>query len=246
MQLLEVNQLTKIYEDKKRRVEALQNVSFHIGMGEVVGLLGVNGAGKTTALRIIVTLLKPTSGTVRVQGFDVIQNPDEVRKQIGFLTASTGLYARLTGREILQYFGKLHAIPENELKLRIDEAIELFGLSEFIDRKCDKLSTGQKQRINLARTSLHRPTLLILDEPTVGLDVLGAKSIVRFIKDVKSKGQSVLFSTHRMEEAEALCDRVIVLHQGKIYADSTLKSLRAETGIDELQELFLHLIGERF
>ncbi|MCX7834776.1 MAG: ATP-binding cassette domain-containing protein [bacterium] len=243
--MLEVIHLSKIYQDRKKTVEAVRDISFQIGKGEIVGLLGVNGAGKTTTLRIIVTLLKPTTGSVFVNGYEVTKEPENVRKQIGFLTASTGLYARLTGRETLMYFGKLHSIPQHELNKRIDEAIQLFHLSEFIDRKCDKLSTGQKQRINLARTTIHQPDLLILDEPTAGLDVLGAKAIVQFIRNVKSRGQSVLFSTHRMEEAESLCDRVIIIHQGKILADSTIKQLRAESGIDELQDLFLHIIDER-
>lgn len=244
MAILEVSELSKTYEDRKKKVEALKCISFQIHRGEIVGLLGVNGAGKTTALRVIVTMLKPTHGTVRVNGFDVVESPEKVRKEIGFLTSSTGLYARLTGRETLAYFGKLHGISEEDISVRIEEVIPMFDLNEFIDRKCDKLSTGQKQRINLARTSLHRPNLLILDEPTAGLDVLGAKSIVRFVRDVKSMGQSVLFSTHRMEEAEALCDRIVIIHQGKLVADSTIRDLRIQTGIDELQDLFLQIIGE--
>jgi len=242
--IVEINRLSKVYPDKKGPVNALQDVSFKTDAGEVVGLLGVNGAGKTTTLRIIATMLQPTSGTVSVAGFSVTEKPEEVRKRIGFMTSTTGLYPRLTGREILRYFGKLSGFDTSGLEQRINEVIREFSLAEYIDRKCDKLSTGQKQRINVARTSLHHPQLLVLDEPTAGLDVLGARTIVDFVRKARSDGQSVLFSTHRMEEAEALCDRIVVIHKGRVVADGTIHDLRAKTGKAGLQDLFLSIIGE--
>ncbi len=244
MAIVDIQRLTKIYPDRKKPVTALQDVTFKINESEIVGLLGVNGAGKTTCLRIIATMLQPTSGEVTVAGFSVATHPNDVRKQIGFMTSTTGLYPRLTGREILSYFGRLHELSDSDLKRRIDEVVNEFQLSEFIDRKCDKLSTGQKQRINVARTSLHRPKLLVMDEPTAGLDVLGARTIVDFVRTSKSLGQSVLFSTHRMEEAEALCDRIVVIHRGRVVSDGTINELRQRTGKNELQHLFLSIIGE--
>ncbi|MDK9701112.1 MAG: ABC transporter ATP-binding protein [bacterium] len=244
MAVVQINQLSKVYPDKKGEVVAVQNITFSVAEGEIVGLLGVNGAGKTTTLRVIATMLKPTSGTVTVAGFDVVNQPEQVRAQLGFMTSSTGLYPRLTGREVLKYFAKLHGMETPAIEQRLPELIHEFALSEFIDRKCDKLSTGQKQRVNIARTAMHRPRLLVLDEPTAGLDVLGARSIVDYVRNTKSSGRSVLFSTHRMEEAEALCDRIVVIHKGRLVADGTISDLRAHTGTSELQGLFLKLIGE--
>ena len=244
MSIVEIHRLGKIYPDKKGPVTALQEVSFKAEAGEVVGLLGVNGAGKTTTLRIIATMLLPTSGEVSVAGCSVTAQPEQVRKQIGFMTSTTGLYPRLTGREILRYFGKLNGFDNSNLENRIEEVKREFGLDDFIDRKCDKLSTGQKQRVNVARTCLHRPRLLVLDEPTAGLDVLGARTIVDFVRKSRNEGQSVLFSTHRMEEAEALCDRIVVIHRGRVVADGTIHDLREKTGKSGLQDLFLSIIGE--
>lgn len=232
--------LTKHYGD----LEALSDLSLKVRPGEIYALLGPNGAGKTTALRCLATLLKPTSGTASVGGADVQQDPLRVRSRIGFLASSMGLYERLSARELVTYFGRLQGLDEERLKHRVDELAELFGLDDFRGRYCGKLSTGQRQRVALARANVHDPSALILDEPTLGLDVLSGETIYRFMAEERTRGKAILFSTHQMAEVELLADRVGVLSRGRLVAEGTVEGLVARTGARNLARAFLSLVEE--
>jgi sodium transport system ATP-binding protein len=224
-------------------VEALRGLSFACRPGEVFGLLGPNGAGKTTALRIISTALRPTSGRAVVLGLDVTRQPREVRRQVGFLSANTGLYGRLSAREVLTYFGRLFGLQGAALRARIDQLSQVFGMAEFLDRRCEKLSTGMRQKVNIARTVIHSPPVMVFDEPTSGLDVLTSRAIVRFIRQCKHEQRTVLFSTHIMAEVQTLCDRVGIIHEGRLHYCGTTAELRARYG-DDLDEAFVQIVGE--
>jgi sodium transport system ATP-binding protein len=236
--------LRKTFADAERgSVEALRGVELECRYGEVYGLLGPNGAGKTTTLRILATILAPTSGSALVAGVDVAAEPLEARRRLGFLSASTGLYARLTPRETLRYFGALHGLPRARLEARIEELIVTFGLASFADRRCEALSSGQRQRTSIARAVLHDPPVLILDEPTTGLDVLATGDMIEFIAARRTAGTCVLFSTHVLSEAERLCDRIGVIDGGRLLAAGTLDELRAATGETYLDRVFRALVG---
>jgi sodium transport system ATP-binding protein len=242
--MIEVSQLRKIYRDRKRgKVEALRGLSFTCQPGEVFGLLGPNGAGKTTALRIISTALRPTAGRSTVMGYDVLTQSAEVRRRIGFLSGNTGLYDRLTAREVLTYFGRLFGMHPRSIRERIAELAETFQMSDFLDRPCEKLSSGMRQKVSIARTVLHSPPVMILDEPTTGLDVLTSRAIVRFIRACKRQQRTVLLSTHIMAEVQKLCDRVAVIHEGRMCFCGTLVEIRRRHG-DDLDEAFIRLIEE--
>ena len=242
--MIEVESLSKTFHDRKRGpVSAVSDVTFACRPGEVYGLLGPNGAGKTTTLRMISTALRPTGGRARVMGHDVLTHPIEVRRSIGFLSANTGLYGRLTPRETLHYFGKLFGMGNGKLQSRIDSLAEIFGMTSFLDRPCDKLSTGMRQKVNIARTVLHDPPVMVFDEPSSGLDVLTSRTIVQFIRECKEQGKIVLFSTHIMAEVEKLCDHVGMIHQGRLAFSGTLAELRDQFG-DEIDEAFIRIIGE--
>lgn len=243
--MVDINGLTKTFQDKKRgAVHAVEHVSFQAREGEVMGILGVNGAGKTTLLRMLATLLEPSSGSASIAGCDIVKQPQEARKQLGFLSSTTALYSRLTAREMLRYFGSLYGLSGEGLKKRVETLIELLEIGEFSNRLCDRLSTGQKQRVSLARTLLHDPEVLMLDEPTAGLDVLASRSIVEYIERSRDEGKTILFSSHIMSEMERLCDRVAVIHQGQLRALGTLEELRRQSGETALEKVFLQLIGE--
>jgi sodium transport system ATP-binding protein len=245
MQAIEVENLSKDYLDKARGVvRAVDGVTIDCGYGEIVGLLGPNGAGKTTTLRVLATVLAPTSGNARVAGFDVVRHSLDVRKNLGFLTGGTGLYARLTPREILRFFGRLHEMEEKQIHSRTEHLVEMFDMKSFQNSHCDKLSTGQKQRVNLARTLFHDPSVIILDEPTAGLDIISSKTILNFIRSAKQEGKCILFSTHYMTEAELLCDRVAIIHDGRILACDTLEGLKTQTGKQSLVDVFFTLIEQ--
>jgi sodium transport system ATP-binding protein len=242
--MIEVENLTKHYKDKKKGVvEALKSANFTCKPGEVFGLLGPNGAGKTTCLRIVSTALKPTSGSAKVMGHDVVHHPERVRANIGFLAANTGLYARLTPREVLKYFGKLFGMKDTDVASRIAELSKTFDMDEFLDRPCDKLSTGQKQKVNIARTVLHSPPVMVFDEPTSGLDVLTSRSIVQFIRQCRGEGRTVILSTHIMAEVEKLCDRVAIIHKGQLFYNGTVAEIREKYGND-LEDAFIQLVQE--
>lgn len=230
--------LTKHYGE----VKALTDLDLQVHPGEIYALLGPNGAGKTTALRCLATLLRPTSGTASVGGADVLEEPLRVRSSIGFLAASMGLYERLTAKELVTFFGRLQGLSEEALPGRVEELSDLFDLHEFGNRYCGKLSTGQRQRVALARAIVHDPPALILDEPTLGLDVLSGETIYRFMAEERERGKAILFSTHQMAEVELLSDRVGVLARGTLVAEGTAESLVEATGAPNLARAFLALV----
>lgn len=221
---------------------AVDDLSFEVVPGEVYALLGPNGAGKTTALRCLATLLRPTSGSCVVDGVDVTLDPVGARSRFAFLAASMGLYERLTAREIIEYFGRLHGLSGPALADRVDHVVDLFQIGPFARRLCGRLSTGQRQRVSLARALVHDPPALILDEPTLGLDVLSGQTIHDFIESERGRGKAVLFSTHRMEEVELLADRAGVLRGGSLVAEGTPDELVALTGEPNLARAFLALV----
>lgn len=223
---------------------AVDGVSFSIARGEIYGLLGPNGAGKTTTLRILSGMLKPTSGRVMVDGHDVADAPELVKKALGYLTASTGLYQRLSPREILRYFGRLQGMDEASLDSRIDALLEWLDMRSFADLRCGSLSTGQKQRTNIARALVSDPPVLVMDEPTLGLDVLTNRVILDFIRQEGTRGKTIVLSTHYLDEAETICGRFGLLHQGRMMAEGDLNTLRQTAGRQRLGEIFLELCGE--
>jgi sodium transport system ATP-binding protein len=237
--------LAKSYVDPKRgRVEALRGLDLECRPGEIYGLLGPNGAGKTTTLRILATILAPTAGTATVAGVDVTADPIEARRRIGFLSGTTGLYPRLTPRETLRYFGTLHGIERGKLEARVEELIDTFSIRDYADGRCETLSTGQKQKVSIARAVLHDPAVLILDEPTTGLDILASSAMIDFIDAARGRGTCVLFSTHVLSEAERLCDRIGIIHRGTLLASGTLDELAKLTGQEWLEDIFLALDRE--
>ena len=238
-------QLTKVFHDKKRgEIRAVDGLSFRCQPGQIYGLLGANGAGKTTTLRMLATILEPTDGTARVAGYDVVTQSDQVRAHVGFLSTATALYGRLSAQETVEYFGRLFGLDEATLHRRIDEVFTRLEMNEFRDRRCDKLSTGMKQKVSIARTLVHDPPVMIFDEPTVGLDVMTARSIVGFIRECREHGKTVVFSTHVMSEAEKLCDTIGIIHNGRILAEGSLAELRQRYGEQELEEIFVRVVDE--
>ena len=236
---IETRELRKTYRDPQRgAVHALDGLDLACAYGEIYGLLGPNGAGKTTALRILATMLAPSSGTARVHGLDSVRDALEVRRRIGFLSATTGLYPRLDVRETLTYFGRLHGLERERLAARVEELVDAFDMGSFATRRCEQLSSGQKQRVSIARAVLHDPAVLILDEPTTGLDILATSDMVAFIAARRDEQRCVLFSTHVLSEAERLCDRIGILHRGRLLGQGTLAELRAETGREYLDDVF--------
>ncbi|GAB4453591.1 MAG: ATP-binding cassette domain-containing protein [Armatimonadaceae bacterium] len=241
--MIEVNNIGKVFTDKKRgEVRAVSGVSFTAHPGEIFGVLGPNGAGKTTLLRMLATILSPSSGSATIAGHDIQKDAAAVRASIGFLTGSAGLYERLTPREMLQYFGQLNGMRPDAIETRIQDVVSALAMDEFVDRRSDKLSTGQKQRTSIARSILHNPPVLFFDEPTSGLDIMAARTVVEFIRRCRDEGRTVLFSTHIMSEVEALCDRIAVIYNGKCIAIGTLEELRSRTGETLFENVFLRLI----
>lgn len=234
--------ISKDFHDtkKKETVHAVRDVSIEAQPGEIFGLLGANGAGKTTLLRLLSTVLEPTSGRAEVAGFDTQKDSREVRRNIGFLSASTALYGRLRPREILEYFGGLYGVTD---KARIDAVVKRLGIDKFEDRLCDKLSTGQKQRVSIARTILHDPPVLFFDEPTSGLDVLASQKVMEFVEEARGQGKTIFYCTHIMSEAERLCDRVAIIHGGEIRGEGTVEEVKARTGEPSLEKAFLSIIA---
>jgi sodium transport system ATP-binding protein len=241
--MIEAQQLTKLFRDKKRgEIRAVDNVSFVCQPGHIYGLLGANGAGKTTTLRMLATILKPSSGTAKVAGHDVVTEPEQVRGKVGFLSTATALYARLTAREMVEYFGRLNGMDNGRLAQRVDEIFDRLGMNEFRDGRCEKLSTGMKQKVSIARTIVHDPPVIIFDEPTVGLDVMTARTIVQFVRECRQQGKTVIFSTHVMSEAEKLCDTIGIIHGGKLLAEGSLAELRTRFSLEDLEDIFVHAV----
>ena len=241
--MIEAKSLTKVFQDRKRgEIRAVDRVDFRCEPGHIYGLLGVNGAGKTTCLRVLATILRPSAGVATVNGFDVVRQPEKVRASIGFLSTATALYGRLTAFEVVQYFGRLHGMEDAALGPRIDALFETLGMSEFRDRRCDKLSTGMKQKTSIARTLVHDPPVMIFDEPTIGLDVLTARAVLGFIGECGRRGKTVIFSTHVMSEAERLCDTIGIINGGRILAEGSLAQLRQQTGLERLEDIFIKTV----
>jgi sodium transport system ATP-binding protein len=242
--MIEARSLTKLFSDKKRgQIRAVDGVSFTCRPGQIYGLLGANGAGKTTTLRLLATLLQPTSGGATVAGFDVRTQPEKVRANIGFLATSTALYGRLTARETIAYFGRLNGLSTAQIATRTRQLADELALHEFLDRRVEKFSTGMKQKTSIARTLVHDPAVLILDEPTLGLDVMAARTIVRFVRECRDRGKTVIYSTHVMSEVEKLCDLIGIIHHGRLVAEGTLEQLRARFGDPDLEEIFVRAVG---
>jgi sodium transport system ATP-binding protein len=243
--LVSASGLTKVFSARKRgEIRAVDNLSFEAHAGEIFGLLGVNGAGKTTTLRLLATMLKPTGGKAAVCGHSISKEPQSVRRRIGFMSTATSLYGRLSAREMVTYFGRLNGMSREAIENRSKELFDLFSMNQFLDRRCDKLSSGMKQKVSIVRTVLHDPRVMIFDEPTAGLDVLTSRTIVDFVKDCRTRGKCVLFSTHIMEEVEKLCDRVGVIHDGKLLARETVEALKARTPSGRVEDAFVSLVGE--
>ncbi len=235
--------LSKIFYDESRgEIRAVDGVDLECRKGEIFGLLGANGAGKTTTLRMLSTVLRPSSGTASVMGFSVDTDAQEVRRNLGFYSASTALYPRLTARETLDLFARVNQYPKDRVKERTEYLIDRFGISKYADTRIEKLSSGMKQKVSIARTVAHDPPVLIFDEPTVGLDVLNALELQRIIAELRDDGKAILFSTHIMSEAERLCDRIAIIHQGRIHACDTLEGLRLATGKHYLEDIFVQLV----
>jgi sodium transport system ATP-binding protein len=222
---------------------AVEDVSFSVHGGEIFGLLGPNGAGKTTLLRMLGTIIQPTAGCCWIAGLRTDTAPEQARKLVGFLSGNTRLYGRLSGRETLQYFGRLYGMDDGQIEQQTGVLTDLLGMADFLDRRCDTLSTGQTQKVSIARVLLHDPPVLILDEPTLGLDIMTSRTILEFILDARHRNHTIIFSTHYMTEAEHLCDRVGLIHAGRILAIGTKQDLYAQTGADNLQDAFLILVG---
>jgi sodium transport system ATP-binding protein len=242
--MIEARNLTKTFRDKKRGdIHAADDVSFRVAPGQIYGLLGANGAGKTTTLRMLATLLRPSSGSATVAGFDVVNQAREVRANVGFLAASTALYGRLTARETIAYFGRLNSIDDREIITRTQRIAADLDMHEFLDRRCDKFSTGMKQKTSIARTLIHDPAVMIFDEPTVGLDIMSARTIVKFVRECRDRGKTVIYSTHIMSEVEKLCDVIGIIHGGKLLAEGPLGNLRERYHEHDMEEIFVSAVG---
>jgi sodium transport system ATP-binding protein len=237
--MIEVKDLHKAFG----KIVAVDGVSFHARDGEITGLLGPNGAGKTTTLRCLYTLMQPDRGEVRVDGIDASVDPVAVRRRLGVLPDARGVYKRLSARENIAYFGRLHGLDEATIRARSDAAIHALGMADFADRRTEGFSQGQRVKTAIARALIHDPKNVILDEPTNGLDVMATRAMRDFLKRLKSEGRCVLFSSHIMQEVAALCDRVVVIAHGKVVAADAPETLRVQTGAANLEDAFVQLIG---
>lgn len=243
--MIKAEKLTKIFKDKKRgEIKAVDQVSFTCEPGVVYGLLGPNGAGKTTTLRMLSTALRPTSGTAIINGVDVAKEPQKVRSQIGFLSGDTGLYGRLSPREMVKYFGKLYGMSKLAIEERTEKLFDMLDMRDFAHARNEKLSSGMKHKVSIARSVVHDPPTMIFDEPTTGLDVMSSRTIVQFIRQCSDEGKTVIFSTHIMSEAMRLCDRVGIIHKGKLYAEGTVHELLEQTSTNNLEDAFVKIVGE--
>ena len=243
--MIHVRQLTKTYTDLRRGpIVALAGISFDVASGEVFGLLGPNGAGKTTALRILSTVLQPTRGTVLINGYDVVADSTEVRRQIGFVSANTAVYDRMTAWEMVEYFGRLHGLAEDLLRSRMEAIFTRLKMNDIRDLLGAKMSTGMKQKVSIARAIVHDPPVVIFDEATSGLDVLVARALLKTVAELRDQGKCIVFSTHIMREAERLCDRIAIVHCGRILAHGTLDELAGLHDQRDLEELFFQLITQ--
>lgn len=237
--MIQVQDLSKSFG----KVKAVQNVSFSAPDGQITGLLGPNGAGKSTTLRMLYTLLKPDHGTAKVDGFDVRQSPLEVQTRIGVLADARGLYPRLTSRENIRYYGRLHGLEGEALERQIEALLVLLDMKSIADRKTDGFSTGEKLKVAIARTLVHDPKNVLLDEPTNGLDVMSTRAMRQFIQRLREEGKCVLFTSHIMQEVAALCDHIVIISQGRVTANGSPDDLRKQTGRENLEDAFVAALG---
>ena len=243
--MIKVQNLTKAFPDLRcGEIVAVDNISFSCHSGEIFGLLGPNGAGKTTTLRTLSTVLRPTRGHVRVAGYDVVRDASQVRGNIGYMSASTGIYDRMTAWEMVEYFGRLYGVSEDVLTDRMEQLFETLQMNSFRDVLGSKMSTGMKQKVSIARTIIHDPPVLIFDEPTAGLDVLVARAVLQCITSLREQGKCIVFSTHIMREAEKLCDSIAIIYKGRILAMGTLEELARQFEESDLEELFFKLVQQ--
>ncbi|MFJ7746495.1 ATP-binding cassette domain-containing protein [Peribacillus sp. NPDC097295] len=238
--MIEIHEVTKTFQDKKTFITALKHVSLSIRKGQIVGLLGENGAGKTTLLRSIATLLTPTEGYIKVDGFDTIDHPNEIKKKIGVLFGGeTGLYDRLTTRENLAYFATLYGLSKHETKVRIEELAVKFGMKDYLDRKVGGFSKGMRQKVAISRTLIHDPDIILFDEPTTGLDITSSNVFRQLVLQLKSQGKTIIFSSHIMEEVTLLCDSVAMMHKGEMVYKGQLETLYKEENSRDLNYIFM-------
>jgi sodium transport system ATP-binding protein len=235
-------QQQKELNTKEKTALAVDSISFRCEPGRVFSLLGPNGAGKTTTLRMLSTIFKPTSGSIKIAGIDAIAQPQEARKKIGFLTGSTGLYARLTPNELIQYFADLYGVSKSDLAERKERLYTLLDMHEFQNKRIGKLSTGMKQKVSICRTMIHDPEVVVFDEPTSGLDVITAENIITLIRDCKTQGKTVIFSSHIMSEVDLLCDDMAIIHKGKILFEGTMQDFRSNMQADNLTAEFIRIV----
>ena len=241
--MIDVQDLHKSFKAKTGVVKAVQGVTFTARDGEITGLLGPNGAGKTTTLRMLYTLMSPESGRVQVDGLDSVKDAEAVRRRLGVLPDARGVYKRLTARENIAYFGRLHGMSEADIARRTRELSAALGMEDVLDRQTEGFSQGQRTKTAIARALVHDPRNVILDEPTNGLDVMTTRGLREFLRQLRSEGRCVIFSSHIMQEVAALCDRIVVIAQGKVMASGTPDELRAQTGEDNLEDAFVKAIG---
>ena len=250
--MIAITNLVKEYKLSKRQrkewntnqstVRAVDNITFSCQPGRVFSLLGPNGAGKTTTLRMISTILKPTKGTINVNGFDAVNSAEEVRRSIGFLTGSTGLYQRLTVNEVVKYFADLYGVSKSDFKERKERLFNLLDMNDFANKRIGQLSTGMKQKVSITRTMIHDPQVVVFDEPTSGLDVITAENIIELIRDCKNQGKTVIFSSHIMSEVDLLCDDLAIIHKGRLLYSDTIDNFRTEIGEESLTEAFIRIV----
>lgn len=237
-------QQQKEFATTTKKALAVNDISFECQPGKVFSLLGPNGAGKTTTLRMLSTIFKPTQGSIEIAGIDAIKNPQEARKKIGFLTGSTGLYARLTPNEVIAYFAQLYGIPKAEYEARKEHLYSLLDMHDFQHKRIGKLSTGMKQKVSICRTMIHDPEVVIFDEPTSGLDVITAENIIKLIQDCKGQGKTVIFSSHIMSEVDLLCDDLAIIHKGNLLFSGSMSDFRNNMQEDNLTAEFIRIVHE--
>lgn len=235
----------KKFKTKKEEFLAVNNLSFKIGKGEIIGILGPNGAGKTTLLRMLGGILTPTSGRIKIENYNYEEDKNAAKKEIGYLSGNTKLYNRLSPRELLTTFGSLYDMSKEEIEKSINSIVEIMDMESFIDNRIENLSTGQTQRTSIARCLIHNPNIYIFDEPTLGLDVISSNSIIDFMKREKNRGKTVLYSTHYMEEAEILCDKIYMIHKGEFIAEGSCEELKSKYNTSSLRDIFINLASER-
>ncbi|WP_461207530.1 ABC transporter ATP-binding protein [Clostridium sp. DL1XJH146] len=239
--MIEVKELSKEFKN----IKAVDNISFSVNNGEIVGLLGENGAGKTTTLRMLATMLKPTGGSAVIDNYEITKDPEKVRESIGILFGGeVGLYDRLTAYENIKYFAELNGMKKEEIKTRIQYLSELLGMQEYIKKRVGKFSRGMKQKVAIARSIVHNPSVMLFDEPTAGLDVTASRIVQDFIIKCKKDNKAIVFSSHSMREVERICDRIVIIHKGKIVDEGTINFLKEKYDNDDMEEIFMNLVGE--